>query len=69
MAAIAAMEEAMRDMRAKLRHMPPHVQDDIDTFARSFRNQLAAGAAAHIAFMLVAGEVSIEAKKQGRIPF
>ena len=59
-----AMQAALKQMRVQLGAMPPEAQEDIQTFARSFRNQLAAGPVARIALMLVAAELSIETAKK-----
>lgn len=61
---LEVMERTLTLMRAQIAAMPRDAQKDIETFARSFRNQLAAGAVARIALLLVAAENSLETAKK-----
>lgn len=55
-----AMEKAVTAMRARIRLMPPAAQEDLETFARAFRNMLAAGPVAKLALLLVASEMALD---------
>lgn len=57
------LEYVLKQIRANIGSSPQEAQDDIETFARSFRNQLAAGHAASVALMLVSAELAVEATK------
>lgn len=61
---LEAMERTLTLMRAQIAAMPRDAQKDIETFARSFRNQLAAGAVARIALLLVTAESTLETAKK-----
>lgn len=54
------MEKAAAEMRARIRLMPPTAQEDVETFARAFRNMLAAGPVAKLALLLVAAEMATD---------
>lgn len=58
------LEYVLQRMHVNIDSFPLEAQYDIETFARSFRNQLAAGPAAHLALMLVSAELSIEFAKK-----
>lgn len=58
------LETVLKHMRIQIGAMPQEAQDDISTFARSFRSQLAAGAVARLALLLVSAELRLEMAKK-----